>query len=700
VDSLAPSTIPQFTVLCTDKVRLVGDPIVMVVATSRYLAEDACELVEVDIDRLPPVVSASAAVDPKSSPIFDDLGENVIARTEPLVFGDLDGVFTRADRVLHTHISMHRHQNVPIEGRGIVADFDRATGRLTVTAATRRLHLVRSILAIRLGLEPEQVRIVANDIGGAFGLKFASSREELAVAAAAKFLGRPVKWIEDRRENLLCSGQAREESWDTEIAITKDGDILGLKVKMIRDTGAYPGVGPTLDGIFQRILPGPYRIQAYSFESVSAITNKASYIPYRAPWAGETFLRERLIDLVARELSLDPLQVRLRNIVTRDEPPLAMVTGQSLAGVTNREGLERIAELIDFTEFRRQQLESRSHGRLLGIGVASYVEASPGPRGKEGPILGVENAWIRLAPDGMVVLSTGQMPHGQSIQTTLSQVVADQMGIPFEQVHVEFGDTDSTPSGATGGSRSATFAGGAALQASRELRRKVLNLAAELLGANPADLDLVNGIITIKGIPRIDLSLADIAASALPGRHADKPQHNLDVVINYDGGEGGWSGGTHCAVVEIDAETGAVKVIRYVVVDDCGVIINPAVVNGQICGAVAQAIGAVLFERSVYDADGQCCTGTLMDYLLPVSTDIPHIEIEHLQTVCLDERVNFRGIGEGGMVVGPSTLCNAIEDAIAHLGVRIYEQHLPPTRILELIGAINSEAGRVNGTRP
>jgi carbon-monoxide dehydrogenase large subunit len=353
--------------------------------------------------------------------------------------------------------------------------------------------------------------------------------------------------------------------------------------------------------------------------------------------------------------------------------------------------MERIAQLVDFAEFRRRQQDARAQGRLLGIGVASYVESGPGPRGAGDSPLGAENARARLEADGTVVLTTGQMPHGQSHYTTLAQVVADQMGVPFEQVRIELGDTDVAPAGATGGSLAATMAGGAALTVSRELRGQVLDLASELLEASPDDLEIVAGRVAVKGVPASAMSLAEVAGALADGRLPQKTGLNLEAVIVYDGGQGGWSGGTHCAEVEIDPGTGAVEVVRYVVVNDCGEIINPAIVEGQIRGAVAQAIGAVLLERSAYDDYGQCLTGSLMDYVMPTATTVPNIEIDHLETVPLDKDVNFRGIGEGGMVVGPATMCNAIEDALSDLGIRVYEQHLPPTRILELIGTIEAD---------
>ncbi len=678
---------PSFSMLCTDKVRLVGDPIVMVVAESRYQAEDACELVEVDIEELPAVASAEAALDPSNPPIFEDLGSNVLAEIPPVLYGDVDGAFARADRIITAHLRQHRHQNVPMEGRGVVADFDPETERLTVHSATQGVHMVRTNMAARLGIAPDQVTVLAGDIGGSFGLKFGTSREEVAVAALSRQLGRPVKWTEDRNENLTISGQAREESFDVEAAVTNDGDLLALRVRMLLDSGAYPGMGGMVGNIIQAIMPGPYKLQGLSFASTIAITNKASYVAYRGPWAAETFVRERMINLIAAELGMDPLEVRLRNVVTRGEPPDETVTGRSLAGVTARESLERITSVVDFADFRRRQAAARAEDRFLGIGMATYIEAAPGPRGGGGP-LGSEKIRARLEEDGTVAVYTGQMPHGQGHQTTLAQIVADQMGVSFESVRVVVGDTSQVPQGFTGGSRAATMAGGASLHVGRELRAKVLDAAGELLEASPEDLEITVGRVSVRGVPASAITLADVASAAAGGRLPDHVDPSLEVAITFDGGEGGWSGGTHCAEVEVDPGTGLVRILRYVVAEDCGELINPAIVEGQVRGGVAQGVGAVLLERSTYDENGQFLSASFMDYLLPTATEVPRIEIEHLQTVPLDADVNFRGVGEGGMIVAPPTLCNAIEDAISPFGAKVYEQHLPPSRILELIGAI------------
>jgi len=689
---------PEFTLLATDKVRFAGDPVAVVIAESRYVAEDGCELVEVEYDELPPVTNAAFALDPGSPPLFANLGDNITRPHSRSEFGDVAATFAGADRVFDFRLDVHRHQNVPMEGRGCVASYDADAGVMTVYAATQSVHVSRIAVATRLGIEPAKVRVLAGDVGGSFGLKIGASREELAAAAASRAVGQPVKWVEDRGENLTTSGQAREESFDVRAAVSDDGDLLGLDVKMVIDTGAYPGMGTMVPDIMQAMLPGPYKLAALGFESTAVTTNKASYVAYRGPWASETFVRERVLDLIARDLGLDPLEIRLRNAARRTDPPAVMITGRPLVGVTTRESLERLAQLVDFPAFRRRQAEARARGRYLGIGLATFIEAAPGPRAPEGPSgpMGMESMRLRLEEDGIVALFTGQMPHGQSHQTTLAQIAADEFGVPFEQVRVVVGDSDVVPFGLTGGSRSATMTGGVALHGARQLKAKVLDFASHLMEASAQDLQITDGRVWVRGDPDSAIPVGEVARRAASGQFgADGADGagvdaNLEVEASFDGGEGGWSGGSHCAIVDVDVETGIVTVERYVVAEDCGALINPAIVDGQIRGGVAQGIGAVLLERSAYDEDGNCQSATFMDYLVPTACDIPRIEIAHLQTVPLDGDVNFRGVGEGGMIVAPPTVVNAIEDALAPFGVRIYEQHLPPARILELIAAADS----------
>ncbi|HLG66423.1 MAG TPA: xanthine dehydrogenase family protein molybdopterin-binding subunit [Acidimicrobiales bacterium] len=693
--------LPAVYGLATDKVRFVGDPIALVVAESRYVAEDALDLIDIDVEMLEPIVTYADALDPAKPPLFDELADNVAYRGE-MALGDVDGAFARAARVVTASISVHRHQPVPMEGRGSIGSWDAAEGKMTFYTSTQSPHMVRQLLAPQIGVPMEQIRVLSGDVGGGFGLKNTVFREDVAVAVAAKALERPVKWVEDRMEHLAAGGQAREEMADIEAAVTADGVLLGLRMDNKLNAGAYPS-DPFPGAMFVNSLAtafqGPTRIEGLAATSTSVFSNKGTYVSYRGPWATGDFLRERMLDVVARELDLDPLEVRRRNYVVRGEPPLAMLTGQPFAGVTTRECLEQAAAIVDWDGFRRRQAEARRDGRYLGIGVASYLEAAPGPRVpgqlRGGGILGDETTHVWLERDGKVVVVTQQHPHGQGHQTTLAQVVADELGVAFEDVEVRYGDTDVTPYAlvATGGSRAATMANGAVLHASRELRQRVLSLAAELFEASAADLEISDGTVAVKGSPATSMPLGELVrvVEEEPGRLPAGTDTELKVTRVFDGGEGGWSGGTHVCEVEVDVETGLVHVDRYVVVEDCGVPVNPAIVEGQIRGGVTQAIGAVLLERSAYGDDGQFLASTFMDYLLPTTTEVPNFEIHHVDTVPLDPDVNFRGVGEGGMIVAPAAITNAIEDALATLGVRVREQHLPPARLLELIGTVPAE---------
>ncbi len=620
--------------------RLVGDLVAIIVAESRYLAEDAAELIEVDYAELPAVATADQALDPASPPVFDELGSNVLMAPPARTYGDVAGAFGRADGVLRFRLDQHRHQNVPMETRGCIASYDRESGRLLVWSANQSVGYQRDSIAGRLGMQPDQVRVLTGDVGGSFGLKISASREDVAVAAVSRELGRPIKYIEDRYEHLTASGQAREESFDVEAAYTNDGDILGLKVKMTMDTGAYPGLGTGIYNLIESMMPGPYRMAALEFRFTAVTTNKASYVAYRGPWAAETFVRERVIDLVAHELGMEPIDVRRRNVVRDDEQPAAMITGRSLAGITVAQSLEDVAGRLDLPAFRRRQSDARAQGRYLGVGLASYIEGAPGPRGDKP--LGAEPMRMYLEEDGTLVVVTGQMPHGQGHETTLAQVAADEFGVSFEDVHIVIGDSDVVPKALTGGSRAATMAGGAALTTARMLRAKVLEAASYLFEASPDDLTISAGAVSVAGVPARALPLAQVISDLRhSGRVPEEVEIDLSVENVYDGGNGGWAGGTHCAVVEVDPGTGLVSFERYLVAEDCGALINPAVVDGQVRGGVAQGIGAVLLERSAYDMDGNYLSATFMDYLMPTAMDIPRIEISHLAIGTARPRCEF-----------------------------------------------------------
>ena len=690
---------PEFYPLVTDKVRFVGDLVAMVVADSRYAAEDACDLVEVDYDALPAVADYDDAIDPTKPPLFDELGDNVVITNAPVTWGDVDAAFAEADRVVTATLRQHRVAPVPMETRGAVADYDPSTDELTYYASTQSPHGLRLQLATTLGHPMERFRVLANDVGGGFGLKGSVVREDFCIAAASKALGRPLKWIEDRNEHLIASGQAREEMVEAEVAVKADGTFLGMKAKLIMDAGAYPNVpfvSAMFVGLMQLLLPGPYRMKGYRFESSVISTNKAAYVAYRGPWEMETWVRERLVDIVAHELGVDAAEILRKNMML-GAPEDRLITGITVKGISSRESLDRALALIDYEAFRKEQATARAQGRYLGIGFATFIEAAPGPAEMRpnGGMFGGERARVALQPDGHVVVTTAQAPHGQGHETTLAQVAADEMGVPFEHVKVVHGDTRQTPFSVigTGGSRSATWATGAVLMSTRKLKEQVLAIAAGMLEISPEDLEILDGIVTPKGVPHKALPLAQIAMKAVMDPSSLPPDTNDGRLEGHERFTGenitgsGWSGGTHVCTIEVDVATGRVKILRYVVVEDCGRVINPAVVDGQVCGGVAQGIGAVLYERATYDGDANYLSGTFMDYLLPTSAEIPHIEIHHLETDP-DGEVGFRGVGEGGAVVAPATLTNAIDDALQPFGARVSDQYMPPAKVLELAGVV------------
>jgi aerobic carbon-monoxide dehydrogenase large subunit len=693
---------PPIYGLTRDKVRLIGDVVAIVIGESRYLAEDGAELVEVEYEPLQPVANIAHALDPSLPPLFEELGDN-IAFDLPQSWGDVDGAFAQADRVITQTFHQHRYANVPMEGRGGIADYHSASGELTYHTANQAPQVFRMVLAHATRVPVQQLRVInAQDIGGAFGSKAQVYREDLAVLAASKLLGRPVKWIEDRRENLTVSGQAREEDVTVEAAVKNDGTLLGLRLDMIMDQGAYPtppNTANTFGLIARTVLPAAYRLPAMAFRLRVVFSNKASYVPYRGPWAIESFVRERILDIIARDLGLDPAEVRRKNLLGQADLPTSMVTGPDITHTTQPQTMQRALEIVGYEQLRQEQRQAREQGRLVGVGIANLMEFAPGPKNFF-PSVGMpaavpEQSKVRLEIDGHVTVYSAQAPHGQSHETTLAQVVADELGVPFDAVRVVHGDTASSPFSliGTGGSRSSSITVGATRFATRKIKHKVLRIAAGMLEVATDDLEIVQGIVRVKGVADKALPLGNVAMVAYMAPHVLPPgdEMGFEETATHDGGDvTGWAYATHCCVVEIDRDTGQVALKRYVVVEDCGEIINPAIVDGQIRGGVAQGIGAVLLERSAYDDQGQFLAATFMDYLLPTAMEIPTIEVEHLEVPTADE-VASRGVGEGGAIAAPPALTNAIEDALSQLGVRIGEQYLPPSRILELIGAIAAE---------
>ena len=687
-----------FTALAAGKVRTVGEPLAIVVARTRQAAVDGAAAVEVGYDPLPAVVDMHAASASDAPLLFEELGTNVVYETEHAWGADIDQAFADADRVFARTFTQHRFGHAPLEGRVMVASYAPSDGRLEIEIATKRPHAVKLNLAGLLNIGFGKIRVRTGDIGGAFGSKGQVGREDISVAAAAKMLGAAIQWTEDRTENLQMAGHAREEDLAVEVAVKSDGTLLGIRADMTMDQGAYP-MPPYPSSLFcnlvKMLIPNAYRLEAYAFRGRVVATNKCSYIAYRGPWAAETWVRERMLDEIAAELGLDRVEIRRRNLIDRDQPT-KMITGPTVSGITARQTLDRAVEMMDLDWFAAQQAAARAGGRLLGLGFATFIEIAPGPPDfaqSAGFDLRGELTWARLEPTGDLTIASCQSPHGQGHETTIAQVAADELGVDLDRVRIVFGDTDSTPFTVlgTGGSRSSMMAAGAARAAAAEVKDKVLAIAAERLEANPADLEIVDGSISVRGTPGHAVTLADIAQQAwfAPSSLPEGMDQGVEITVEYRTPPGGWASATHCCWVEIDPDTGEITIPRYLVVEDCGEMIHPAIVDGQIQGGVAQGIAAVLFERHFYNQDGNLLTASLADYLVPSAAEMPVIEVEHLEVEPLHD-ADWRGVGEGGLIGAPAAITNAVADAVRHLGIDICEQHLPPQRMRELLAAANN----------
>jgi aerobic carbon-monoxide dehydrogenase large subunit len=685
--------LPSYTILVTDRVRLIGDPVALVIAESRYVAEDALQLIEVDYEPLDAVATKDQSLASDAPILFEQIGTNLMYH-EDITVGDVKTAFAEADKVVKQTFVSPRMTNTPMEPRGGVCEYDAGRDELTYHVATQAPQLLRMFIAGHIQHSPTKMRVLGpGDIGGSFGQKVACFREDVAVCWAAKQLKRPVKWIEDRVENLSVGGQAREETISAAFAVKADGTITGIDVHIAMDHGAYPAV-PFPAAVFTTLvrvmLPSFLRTANYRCETTIYLSNKGSYVPYRGPWAAETLVREQMINKIARELGLQVEDVYRANMITLEEQPSKMTTGPTLEGMTAAKVFERALELADVDAFRTEQAKARGEGRYLGLGISTFIEAAPGPA-DFGEITGLgaarDPAVARLEPDGKVTVITAQVPHGQGHETTLAQIAADELGVKFEDIRIEHSDTRTTPFTlvGTGGSRAATMGSGAALHASRALKGKILEIGSGLMEVAPDDLEIVESNVQAKGVPGKSMSLGEIAQVAyfMPPLGMEG---GLEASDAFAVPRGGWVSSTHVCQVEVDIETGEVTIPRYLVVEDCGTMINPAIVDGQIRGGTAQGIGIALLEETVYSDEGQLLTSTFMDYVMPTAMEIPHIEIEHLEFEPIEE-VNYRGVGEGGTIGAPAAVANAISDALAPFGVHADRLPLSPARVLDLIDA-------------
>ena len=682
---------PQYP-LATDTVRFVGEPVAVVVAESRHVAEDALELIEVEYEPLDAVVDAHAAIQPGAPALHANAPDNVAAR-QVYETGDVEAAFAAADRVIRERLDMQRYTGIPLETRGVVASRDAVTGELTVWNSTQWPHTVRTLLSGMLGVPARSVRVIAPDIGGGFGVKADFNAEDYLVPFAAARIGRPVKWVEDRNEHFLATAHSREQIHEVEMALRDDGTILGLRARHITDCGAYQRpLGVINASLAATSLGGVYRVPNYRVEAVCASTNKSPASPYRGAGAPEaTFARERLLDIVARELGIDRAELRRKNLVPPEEMPFDTGLASLEAAVVLDSGdfpagLDRALEMIDYAGFAGRQQAARDEGRLIGLGLCVYHQITgPGP---------FEGGSVRVDPTGEVTIVSGAAPMGQGTATMLSQMAADELQVPHEAIKVVFGDTGRLAHGmGTYASRNAVMAGTAVVMASRKVREKAEQLAAHLLEADPADLVLEDGAFGVKGVPASSVTWAQVAAAAAPG--GSRPagmEPDLESVQYFESLAAPYSYGVHVAEAEVDPATGYTTVTRYVVVNDAGTIVNPRNAEGQIAGGVAQGLGGALMEELVYGPDGQPQSTSFMDYLIPGSLDVPDIEVGHLESPSPLNPLGVKGMGEGGAIGAHAAVANAVADAIEHLGVRVTRTPLKPATVWELLRSAETRA--------
>jgi carbon-monoxide dehydrogenase large subunit len=674
-----------------DRVRYAGEPVAAVVASSRYAAEDAAELVEVEYEPLQAVVDAEAALADGAPILHEGHGSNNFAHIE-FESGDVERALGEAAHVFRKRFHFGRTHAAPLEGRGGVADW---TDELTFWSSTQMPFLMRSMLAGLYGLPETRVRVLVPTVGGGFGLKVHLYVEEAILPFLSRETGAPVKWAEDRYEHLAASGHSKEVICELELATDERGRFLALTGRFVGDGGAHQGHpwSSLIDPLCAaQMLPGVYAVGAVRYTVDAAATNKCPSTAYRGVgWTSGQTAREALIDDAARALAIDPLELRLLNTLPDGEPAVS-ATGARYDGGSYAASIRRARELVGYDAFRERQHRLRDEGTYVGVGFSPFVEqggwASQIAADQGFPGAGyLDSVAVTVEPDGSVTLATGLQSNGQGHETTLAQLAADGLGVRLEDVRVVQGDTATTAySTGSWGSRTALIAGGSVLRASRDVREKLLAIAAHALEASEDDLEAADGVVAVRGSPDRVVTVADVARAAYGGRVPDGLDPALSATRSYDP-PATYSNACIACVVEVDAATGQVRVERLVAVEDCGTVINPLVVDGQVAGAVAQGVGAVLYEALPYSDDGQFLAGSLAEFLYPTAPELPDVEVDHLQTPSPLTEAGIKGMGEGGMIGTPAAVVNAIADALAPFGALIERTPLRPCDVLALIAA-------------
>jgi carbon-monoxide dehydrogenase large subunit len=675
--------------LARDEVCYVGQAVAVVIADSRYIAEDAAAALIIQYDVLPAVADCRAAAEDGKPRAHGDLSSNV-ASAFRLAYGDTDSAFADAAHVFTEGLWQHRGGGMAIETRAVLASHDPASDLLTVWSGTQTPHIGRQMLADLLDRDLQSIRMIAPDVGGGFGPKAIFYPEEAVIAAAALKLARPVKWVEDRREHFLCATQERDQYWEISIAVDADAKILGLRGRMLHDTGAFVPWGIVMPYIAATTVPGPYVVPAYQLDTSVILTNKVPTTPVRGAGRPQAvFAMERLLDRVARELNFDRAEVRRRNLIQPEQMPyevgLLFRDGKPL--VYDSGDYPRVQEkalaLAEYDSFRERQRAALDEGRFIGIGVANYVEGTG-----LGPFEGVT---VRVLASGKVAVATGATNQGQGTRTTLSQIVAEQIGCRIDDIVMTIGDTGAIAQGVGAfASRQAVNAGSSALVAGQSVRKQLIALAARTLGVTENDVELEDGQAISGRGNKPSIGFGDLArlAQGIPGVSLPAGQAaGIEHTAYFTPSQAAYCSGTHVVEVQVDAMTGGVKITRYTVAHDAGRVINPLIVDGQVQGGVAHGIGNALLEWMQYDANAQPLTTSFADYMLPVATDVPTCAIAHVEIVNPLNPLGVKGAGEGGTIPAPAAIIAAIEDALSPFGVHFAETPLTPERIVAAMRA-------------
>jgi carbon-monoxide dehydrogenase large subunit len=680
--------VPDHPALAVGRVRFVGEPIAAVVATDPYIARDALDLIEVEYDELPVVADLDKAIEPDSTVIYDEFDDN-IAFTMPLDAGEVDAAFAEADHVVSQRFVNQRLIPNSIEPRGVLAEYLPGEGTLTVWSSTQVPHHLKTILSLLLDFPEQLVRVIAPEVGGGFGSKLNVYPEEAVVAYLATQLRKPVKWIEKRSEGFTTTIHGRDQVDYVDMAVQNDGTITGLRAKLLANMGAYHQLlTPIIPVLTYLMMPGAYKIPNIRLELIGVFTNKMATDAYRGAGRPEaTHIIERMVDLAAQKLGMEPKEIRFKNFPQPDEFPLEMPTGVTYDSGNYQMSFNKALDAVDYDSLRAQQAELRGQGRYMGIGIATYAEICG-----MGPSVGVagggwESGTVRIERTGKVTVLTGVSPHGQGQETSFAQIVADEYGISIDDIAVIHGDTGRQPQGiGTFGSRATAVGGAALIIATKQVKEKMAQIAAHLLEANADDLVFEDGNIFVQGSPDPAVTFAEVAAAAHAAVNLPpEVEPGLEATHFFEPSNFTYPFGAHISIVEVDPETGEIDLQRYVAVDDCGNIINPMLVDGQVHGGIAQGLGQAMYEGAVYDENGQLLTGSFMDYAIPKATQVPRFETEHTTTPSPVNPLGVKGVGEAGTIASSPCLVNAVVDALSPFGITDIDMPMTPNRVWQTI---------------